>query len=117
MNRPSSVLPSRLGRPTPFPTSLPILRTLLATTFSAALALGLPQPAPVQAQSPLLESVKNNPALAKSLCAQFKQLNAQGQSATSKQSFARVAASQGVSPADGEVVTLYVIGLYCPDVR
>ena len=65
----------------------------------------------------MLDTVKQNPALARSLCEQFKQLNASGQSATSKESIARVAASQGLSTLDAEVLTTYVIGLHCPDVR
>ena len=65
----------------------------------------------------MLDTVKQNPALARSLCEQFKQLNASGQSATSKESIARVAASQGLSSLDAEVLTTYVIGLHCPDVR
>jgi hypothetical protein len=65
----------------------------------------------------MLDTVKQNPALALSLCEQFKQLNASGQSATSKESIARVAASQGLSALDAEVLTTYVIGLHCPDVR
>jgi hypothetical protein len=65
----------------------------------------------------MLDTVKQNPALARSLCEQFKQLNASGQSATSKESIARVATSQGLSTIDAEVLTTYVIGLHCPDVR
>lgn len=72
---------------------------------------------PLQAASALLESVKQNPARAKSLCAQFKQLNAAGRSATSPESIAMVASSQGLSTMDAEVLTTYVIGLHCPDVR
>ncbi|MEB3303463.1 MAG: hypothetical protein VKK99_02590 [Cyanobacteriota bacterium] len=72
---------------------------------------------PLQAASALLESVKQNPALAKSLCAQFKQLNAAGRSATSPDSIAMVASSQGLSQVDAEVLATYVIGLHCPDVR
>jgi hypothetical protein len=72
---------------------------------------------PLQAASALLESVKQNPALAKSLCAQFKQLNAAGRSATAPDSIAMVASSQGLSTMDAEVLTTYVIGLHCPDVR
>ncbi len=70
-----------------------------------------------QAASPLLESVKQNPALAKQMCARFKQLNAAGQSATSSASIAAVASSQGLSAMDAEVLITYVIGLNCPDVR
>jgi hypothetical protein len=65
----------------------------------------------------MLDTVKQNPALARSLCEQFKQLNASGQSATSMEAIARVAASQGLSSLDAEVLTTYVIGLHCPDVR
>jgi hypothetical protein len=81
------------------------------------LALALAPLVPVAAASALLESVKQNPQLAKQLCAEFKQLNAAGQSATSPQSLARVASSQGLSTMDAEVLSTYVIGLYCPDVR
>lgn len=81
--------------------------------------LGCPVGGPWQsarAASALLESVKQNPGLAKSLCAQFKQLNAIGQSATSPASIASVARNQGLSPVDAEVLTTYVIGLHCSDV-
>lgn len=71
----------------------------------------------VQAASPLLESVKQNPALAKQMCARFKQLNAEGQSATSPASIAAVASAQGLNAMDAEVLITYVIGLNCPDVR
>jgi hypothetical protein len=84
---------------------------------SIALALAFSPLAPAEAASALLESVKQNPQLAKQLCADFKQLNAAGRSATSAESLARVASSQGLSTMDAEVLTTYVIGLYCPDVR
>jgi hypothetical protein len=69
-----------------------------------------------RAQSALLESVKQNPALAKSLCQQFKQLNAQGISATSKGAIANLASSRGLSAMDAEVLATYVIGLHCSTV-
>lgn len=86
---------------------------------AATLLLGasLAVPAPAGAASALLETVKQNPQLAKQLCAEFKQLNAEGRSATSPESLARVASSQSLSTMDAEVLTTYVIGLYCPDVR
>ena len=96
----------------------PILRTL-PLALAAGLALGV-LAAPIGsagAASALLESVKQNPELAKQLCGQFKALNAEGKSATSKESVARVAESRGLSPMDAEVLTTYVIGLHCPDVR
>ena len=93
--------PSRRG-------TLPLLGMLL-------LPLALTPAA--HAASPLLESVKQNPALARQMCANFKQLNAEGRSATSKESIAAVASSQGLSAMDAEVLITYVIGLNCPDVR
>ena len=69
------------------------------------------------ASAGMLDVVKQNPEMARKLCDQFKQLNASGQSATSKEAIARLAASQGLSAIDAEVLTTYVIGLHCPDVR
>ena len=96
----------------------PILRTL-PLALAAGLAFGVIA-APIgsaSAASALLESVKQNPELAKRLCGQFKALNADGKPATSRESIARVAESQGLSLMDAEVLTTYVIGLHCPDVR
>lgn len=91
------------------------LPALLISALLLLQPLGLTPPA--HAASALLESVKQNPALARKLCDQFKQRNAAGQSAMAKESIAEVAASQGLSSLDAEVLTTYVIGLYCPDVR
>jgi len=91
--------------------------TALATAAVASLAVAVALQPPLRAASALLESVKQNPALAKQLCGQFKALNAQGKSATSKESIAMVASSQNLSPVDAEVLATYVIGLHCPDVR
>jgi len=81
--------------------------------LAACLAMGMP----AWANSPLLETVKQNPALAKDLCSRFRSLNAQGQSATGPESIAVVASSQGLNAKDAEVLTIYVIGLHCPDVK
>lgn len=91
------------------------LRPGLAALVCAAClgAVALPT---ARAQSALLESVKQNPALAQSLCQQFRQLNAQGVSATSKASIASLASSRGLSPMDAEVLATYVIGLHCSTV-
>jgi hypothetical protein len=91
--------------------------TALAAAAVAFLTVAVALQPPLRAASALLESVKQNPALAKQLCGQFKALNAQGKSATSKESIAMVASSQNLSPVDAEVLTTYVIGLHCPDVR
>jgi len=94
--------------------------TALSRAMSGAALMVLFTLAPasaVLAASPLLETVKQNPALARQMCARFKQLNAQGQSATSPQAIAAVASAQGLSTMDAEVLITYVIGLNCPDVR
>jgi hypothetical protein len=88
-----------------------------AHLLAGGLACALLFASPPRAASALLEKVKQDPRLAKSLCAQFKQLNAAGRSATSPESIAMVASSQGLSQVDAEVLTTYVIGLHCPDVR
>jgi hypothetical protein len=85
-----------------------------------ALAAGLPlsnSPTPALAASALLEQVRSNPGLARSYCARFSQLNAEGVSATSMRSIDEVAAKQGLSAVDAEVLITYVIGLHCPDTR
>ena len=89
----------------------------LAWVAAALLLAASPFAPGAQAQSQLLESVKQNPARAKALCAQLRNLNAQGLSATSQQAVAQVARQENLSPMDAEVLTTYVIGLHCPDVR
>lgn len=69
------------------------------------------------AASPLLDSIKQNPQQARSLCNALRQLNSQGQTALSSEGIALVASRQGLSPMDAEIVATYVVGLYCPDVR
>ena len=92
----------------------------MASALGAAVALGLAVIGPAGAAlaaSPLLESVKQNPQLAKSLCNDLRQLNAQGVRSTAPQAIDMVAKRQNISPADAEIVTTYVVGLHCPDVR
>lgn len=91
----------------PLPRLMPVLAAaLLALTPAAALA-----------NSPLLDSVKRNPQRAREICAELKALNAQGLSYTSAQAVAQVASRQGLNNTDAEILSTYVVGLYCPDVR
>ncbi|QNI70698.1 putative conserved secreted protein [Cyanobium sp. NS01] len=84
----------------------------------AALALVPPLLSqPARSQSQLLESVKRNPAKAKKLCAQLRQMNADGVSYTSRKATRVIATQENLSPGDAEVLTTYVVGLHCPDVR
>ncbi|WP_232756075.1 hypothetical protein [Vulcanococcus limneticus] len=91
------------------------LRTLLAVALAIPAAGMVALPA--RANSPLLDSVKQNPQLARSLCNDLKALNAQGLSATSPQAVAMVASRQGLNKTDAEILTTYVVGLHCPEVR
>jgi hypothetical protein len=70
-----------------------------------------------QAQSQLLESVKQNPALAKQICSELRQMNGSGISSTSNQAIQTIAKQQQLSFKDADVFTTYVVGIYCPDVR
>ena len=91
----------------------------MATALCATAVCGLwaVWPPQASAQSALLESVKQNPQRAKALCSELKSLNAQGLSYTSPQALAQLASRQGLSPTDAEILSTYVVGLYCPDVR
>jgi hypothetical protein len=91
---------------------VPVLRIFALLSASLALWAG-----PGAAQSALLDSVKANPALAKDLCVRLRQLNAQGVASNSPQAVSMVAREQNLSPMDAEVLTTYVVGLHCPDVR
>ncbi|WP_315859675.1 hypothetical protein [Cyanobium sp. ATX 6E8] len=91
----------------------PSLASVLLGLLSGLVAV----PSAVQAQSALLESVKQNPARAKALCGQLRSFNAQGLAATSPAAVAQIARQENLSPMDAEVLTTYVIGLYCPDVH
>tara|TARA_Y100001968_G_scaffold331583_1_gene386729 strand:- start:2943 stop:3212 length:270 start_codon:yes stop_codon:yes gene_type:complete len=74
-------------------------------------------PNKIQAQSALLESVKRNPQEAKELCNRFKELNSQGISANSDITLQEVANKKNLSKLDAEILSMYVIGLNCPDVK
>ena len=69
------------------------------------------------ARSSLLEGVKSNPEEAISLCKEFKSKNAQGISATSDLSIKEISEKRNLSLVDAEILTMYVIGLNCPNVR
>ena len=93
-------------------------RAVARAGFGACLILAsLVMAFPGRAASPLLDSVKRNPTLAHQMCSNFKQLNAEGKSATSKASLTAVSEAQGLSLTDSEILVTYVIGLHCPDVR
>ena len=71
---------------------------------------------PVLSQSNLLESVKNNPGDAIKMCNKFKEYNSKGISASSDESIEFISKTKKLSPINAEILSLYVIGLHCPQV-
>jgi len=98
--------------PSPRTWRLSIAGSALGILLASSLTM-----AGAQAQSQLLESVKQNPALAKQLCAELRQMNGSGIASTSKQAIQTIAQQRQLSFTDAEILTTYVVGLYCPDVR
>ena len=85
--------------------------------YSIAMVIIAFTPCAVVAQSNLLESVKRNPKEAQALCKQFRQLNSKGISASSKEALDQVSRQKNMSITDAEILSIYVIGLNCPDVN
>ena len=71
---------------------------------------------PVSSQSNLLESVKKNPADAIKMCNKFKELNSKGISASSDKAIDFVSKKNNLNPINAEILSIYVIGLHCPQV-
>ena len=69
------------------------------------------------AQSSLLEGVKSNPKEAEALCIELKTLNAKGVSASSKEAIKKISQQKNLSITDAEILSIYVIGLHCPEVN
>ena len=84
--------------------------------FFLFLFLSLNSLSPVLSQSNLLERVKNNPADAIKMCNKFKELNSEGVSASSDKAIDFVSKKNKLSPVNAEILSIYVIGLHCPQV-
>ena len=70
----------------------------------------------IHAQSNLLESVKKNPKNAIEMCNKFKELNERGISASSDEAVNYVLKKNNLSPVNAEILSIYVIGIHCPNV-
>ena len=81
--------------------------------FSLFLFLGMNI---IHAQSNLLESVKKNPKNAIEICNKFKELNKKGISASSDQAVNYVSKKNKLTPVNAEILSIYVIGIHCPNV-
>ena len=87
------------------------MKVLLFTLFLFSNSLN-----PVLSQSNLLESVKKNPGEAKNICNKFKELNSKGVSASENEAIDYVSRRNKLTPVNAEILSIYVIGLHCPDV-
>ncbi|KGG12282.1 hypothetical protein EV05_1492 [Prochlorococcus sp. MIT 0601] len=81
---------------------------ILATFFSTYKAFAKPS---------LLENVKNNPSEALSMCKRFRSLNSEGISIGSKEAIKEISLTKNLSETDAEILSIYVIGIHCPDVK
>ena len=70
----------------------------------------------IYAQSNLLESVKKNPKNAIEICNKFMELNKKGISASSDEAVNYVLKKNNLSPVNAEILSIYVIGIHCPNV-
>ena len=70
----------------------------------------------VLSQSNLLDSVKKNPTDAIKMCNKFKEFNSNGVSANSDKAIEFVSKKNKLSPINAEILSIYVIGLHCPQV-
>ncbi len=86
----------------------PFLATLFIGIFTCDLAF---------AQSSLLESVKSNPEEARTMCQKFKKYNAEGIQTNSEKVISEISQQKNLSQKEAEILSLYVIGMYCPNVR
>ena len=71
---------------------------------------------PILSQPNLLERAKNNPNEGSKLCKKFKEFNADNQSATSNLATEFVSKKNNLSMVNAEFYSIYVIGLYCPEI-
>ena len=80
---------------------------LFMISYSSNTVLGQPN---------LLERAKNNPGEGSKLCQKFEEYNADNKSATSQTATEFVSEKNNLSLANAEFYSIYVIGLYCPEI-
>ena len=71
---------------------------------------------PIFSQSNLLESVKKNPEDALKMCTKFREFNSKGISASSDKVIDFVSKKNNLSLNNAEILSIYVIGLHCPEI-
>ena len=90
---------------------LVIMKSLLFVLFMLSSSLN-----PILSQPNLLERAKNNPNEGSRLCTKFKEYNAENKSATSDTATKFVSEKNNLSLVNAEFYSIYVIGLYCPEI-
>ena len=85
--------------------------------FIAMFIAYLASPSIIYGQSQLLENVKRNPDEAKALCKKFRSDNAKGISSRSKAVIEKISQEKNLSFTDAEILSIYVIGMHCPEVK
>ena len=84
--------------------------------FFLFLFLSLSYINPILSQSNLLDTVKKNPANAIKMCDKFKEFNSKGISASSDKVIDFVSKKNNLDPINAEILSIYVIGIHCPQV-
>ncbi len=69
------------------------------------------------AESTLLENGKRNPTEAMALCNQLRELNAKGLSSSSNEVIEQISQQRNLNKTDAEILSIYVIGMNCPEVK
>ena len=71
----------------------------------------------VYGQSKLLENVKANPEEAKALCKKFEAYNTKGVKTSSEEVIEEISRNKNLTPTNAEILSIYVIAMYCPQIK
>ena len=88
-----------------------IMKSILFVLFMLSSSLN-----PILGQPNLLEKAKSNPSEGLKLCKKFKEYNEENKSATSDKATKFVSQKNNLSLVNAEFYSIYVIGLYCPEI-
>ena len=90
---------------------LVVMKSFLFVLFMLSSSLN-----PILGQPNLLEKAKSNPSEGLKLCTKFKEYNDENKSATSDTATKFVSKKNNLSLVNAEFYSIYVIGLYCPEI-
>ena len=63
-----------------------------------------------------MENAKKNPSEAINICNKFRELNSEGIYSSDQEAIDYVSERNKLTPVNAEIFSIYVIGLYCPDI-